>query len=181
MMVRPTQSSTVYIQAVGRGLRTYPGKENCLILDFVPTSNKTLLTGNALLEGKPKAQKAAEDKALQQGTILEVIGIDAQGNGIDADPDTVVMQALDLLSVQPMAWTFDGKVATAGGGASMTRVIVGPHRRPNASHALPNCAPMAIGALSGIATSSGCLSMPSTWSTARSTTWAARRNGTALS
>ena len=126
MMVRPTQSSTVYIQAVGRGLRTYPGKENCLILDFVPTSNKTLLTGNALLEGKPKAQKNAEEKALQQGTILEVIGIDAQGNGIDADPDTVVMQALDLLAVQPMAWTFDGKLATAGGGANLTMVIVAP-------------------------------------------------------
>jgi superfamily II DNA or RNA helicase len=126
LMARPTQSNTVYTQAVGRGLRTFPGKENCLILDFVPTSNKSLLTGNALLEGKPLEQRKAEDAAMKQGTILEVIGMDIQGNGIDADPDTVVMQALNLLGSAPLAWTFDGKLATAGGGQNLTLVIVSP-------------------------------------------------------
>jgi DNA repair protein RadD len=33
-LARPTKSTGLYIQMVGRGLRTYPGKENCLILDF---------------------------------------------------------------------------------------------------------------------------------------------------
>jgi DNA repair protein RadD len=33
-LARPTKSTGLYIQIVGRGLRTFPGKEDCLILDF---------------------------------------------------------------------------------------------------------------------------------------------------
>lgn len=35
LMLRPTQSATVFQQQIGRGLRLSPNKENCLILDFV--------------------------------------------------------------------------------------------------------------------------------------------------
>lgn len=34
VFLRPTKSTALYIQMVGRGLRTHPGKENCLVLDF---------------------------------------------------------------------------------------------------------------------------------------------------
>ncbi len=34
IMARPTKSSALYIQSVGRGLRLWPGKSNCLVLDF---------------------------------------------------------------------------------------------------------------------------------------------------
>ncbi len=34
LMTRPTKSHTLYTQCVGRGTRIYPGKEDCLILDF---------------------------------------------------------------------------------------------------------------------------------------------------
>lgn len=33
-MLRPTKSAGLYVQIVGRGTRLYPGKENCLVLDF---------------------------------------------------------------------------------------------------------------------------------------------------
>lgn len=33
-MLRPTKSPVLYIQAVGRGLRRSPGKDNCLLLDY---------------------------------------------------------------------------------------------------------------------------------------------------
>lgn len=33
-LARPTKSTGLYIQIVGRGLRTYPGKHDCLVLDF---------------------------------------------------------------------------------------------------------------------------------------------------
>lgn len=33
-MLRPTESTSLYVQMIGRGMRTYPGKENCLVLDF---------------------------------------------------------------------------------------------------------------------------------------------------
>lgn len=34
VIARATQSTSLYVQMIGRGLRTYPNKENCLIIDF---------------------------------------------------------------------------------------------------------------------------------------------------
>jgi len=34
IMARPTRSRSLYIQCVGRGLRLYPSKQDCLVLDF---------------------------------------------------------------------------------------------------------------------------------------------------
>jgi superfamily II DNA or RNA helicase len=33
ILARPTQSTSFYTQMIGRGLRLYPGKENCIVLD----------------------------------------------------------------------------------------------------------------------------------------------------
>lgn len=33
-MLRPTASASLYVQQAGRGMRTAPGKDNCLVLDF---------------------------------------------------------------------------------------------------------------------------------------------------
>jgi len=33
-MMRPTQSAALYVQVMGRGMRTFPGKRDCLVLDF---------------------------------------------------------------------------------------------------------------------------------------------------
>src|SRR5690606_39097690 len=35
LLLRPTQSATVFQQQIGRGLRLHEGKQSCLILDFV--------------------------------------------------------------------------------------------------------------------------------------------------
>lgn len=35
VVARPTQSNPLYVQMVGRGTRTYPGKADCLVLDIV--------------------------------------------------------------------------------------------------------------------------------------------------
>lgn len=34
VIARATRSTSLYVQMIGRGLRTYPNKENCLIIDF---------------------------------------------------------------------------------------------------------------------------------------------------
>jgi DNA repair protein RadD len=36
-MLRPTASASLYVQQAGRGMRTAPGKQNCLVLDFAGT------------------------------------------------------------------------------------------------------------------------------------------------
>ncbi len=35
LLLRPTQSALLFQQQIGRGLRLFPGKESCLVLDFV--------------------------------------------------------------------------------------------------------------------------------------------------
>jgi superfamily II DNA or RNA helicase len=40
LVARPTQSLVLYCQLIGRGLRPYPGKKNCLFIDFVDNSSK---------------------------------------------------------------------------------------------------------------------------------------------
>lgn len=40
LVARPTRSLVLYCQMIGRGLRAYPGKKNCLFIDFVDNSSK---------------------------------------------------------------------------------------------------------------------------------------------
>jgi len=40
VMARPTQSSLLFSQAVGRGTRKYPGKTECIVIDFVDNTHK---------------------------------------------------------------------------------------------------------------------------------------------
>lgn len=40
LFLRPTESATVFLQQLGRGLRRYPGKECLTVLDFIGQANK---------------------------------------------------------------------------------------------------------------------------------------------
>lgn len=40
LVARPTRSLVLYCQMIGRGLRSYPGKKDCLFIDFVDNSSK---------------------------------------------------------------------------------------------------------------------------------------------
>jgi ATP-dependent helicase IRC3 len=53
LMARPTKSSLLYTQIVGRGTRLAPGKSDCLVLDFVDASARHVLGGVATLVGLP--------------------------------------------------------------------------------------------------------------------------------
>jgi superfamily II DNA or RNA helicase len=51
LMARPTQSRALYVQCIGRGLRLFPGKRDCLVLDVVGDSLKHKLVGVAEVFG----------------------------------------------------------------------------------------------------------------------------------
>jgi superfamily II DNA or RNA helicase len=65
MMARPTKSRALWVQCVGRGLRTYPGKKDCLIVDFADTAGRHNLCGIATLAGDPRV------KPKQRQTVLD--------------------------------------------------------------------------------------------------------------
>lgn len=40
LMCRPTKSRSLYCQQIGRGLRLHPGKDDCIVLDFVDVASR---------------------------------------------------------------------------------------------------------------------------------------------
>jgi ribosomal protein L32 len=48
LMARPTRSETLFTQIIGRGLRLYPGKQDCLIIDLTVVDTKVLEVGTIL-------------------------------------------------------------------------------------------------------------------------------------
>jgi superfamily II DNA or RNA helicase/HKD family nuclease len=65
LMLRPTESATLFLQQLGRGLRTARGKTVCTVLDFVGTHRREFrfdLRYRALLGGSRRdLQRAVED------------------------------------------------------------------------------------------------------------------------
>jgi len=63
-MARPTKSKSLYIQMIGRGLRTHPNKQNLLVLDFTDKSNNlnSIISLNTTI---PEATVVTERKKQQ--------------------------------------------------------------------------------------------------------------------
>lgn len=66
---RPTRSRTVYTQGIGRGLRLFPGKDDCLVLDVVGASRGQKLV--TLAELHPGAPYATTDPRVTRESLLE--------------------------------------------------------------------------------------------------------------
>lgn len=64
MFLRPTESSTVFLQQLGRGLRKCKGKEFLNVLDFIGNYKKAGVAP-FLLSGKPYSRAVAADMQLQ--------------------------------------------------------------------------------------------------------------------
>ena len=66
MMARPTYSTGLYVQCIGRGLRKAFGKEDCLILDFVDIVRRHDICKFASLRGfNPVKDEELEDEELE--------------------------------------------------------------------------------------------------------------------
>ena len=51
IIARPTKSTTLFTQMIGRGTRIYPGKEDCLILDVAGATHRHDLASVASITG----------------------------------------------------------------------------------------------------------------------------------
>lgn len=70
---RPTSSSTLYQQMVGRGLRLYPGKRFCWILDVTGVTSRHKLATLASLGGAPGPEEMPDDLLLYELDDDEVL------------------------------------------------------------------------------------------------------------
>lgn len=65
LLARPTRSRNLLIQMIGRGLRLFPGKENCHIIDMVATLETGVLSTPTLFGLHP-------DEVLQKSTVKQL-------------------------------------------------------------------------------------------------------------
>lgn len=79
IMARPTKSATLYIQSVGRGLRLWPGKENCLVLDFSDRGHSldsVLSLKSAIPEAsliQESKEESTNDEEVDRSSKIEVL------------------------------------------------------------------------------------------------------------
>lgn len=116
-MARPTRSSGLYAQCVGRGTRLAPGKADCVVLDFVDLSDLSLASLPGLgglppdldLEGQDLARAQDRYQAILDDTPgLEIepgrITLDEiQRRAAAFDPLSLELHA-DVRAISPLAW-----------------------------------------------------------------------------
>ncbi|HNS96166.1 MAG TPA: DEAD/DEAH box helicase [Polyangiaceae bacterium] len=98
-MARPTRSEGMYAQCVGRGTRLFPGKRDCMILDFVDVSKLRLCTLPSLF-GMPYELNLLGEEALGASQRYERIVFDYPGFEWEAGEIT-------LREIQQRAKQFD--------------------------------------------------------------------------
>lgn len=98
-MARPTRNEGLYAQCVGRGTRLFPGKKDCLILDFVDLSALDLCTLPSLFGMPRDLDLQGRDASEARGT-WDRIAFDHPGFEVEAG-------AITLDEIQDRAERFD--------------------------------------------------------------------------
>jgi superfamily II DNA or RNA helicase len=90
LFARPTQSHSLYVQAVGRGLRLYPGKTECLLLDCVGNTDKHEVVQLATLTGYDPLDAIGDERGRGDGEDdgdhdddVSVLGADIHGEEVE--------------------------------------------------------------------------------------------------
>jgi hypothetical protein len=136
LIARPVRSPVSFTQMVGRGLRLYPDKPDCVILTVSPADAIGFMLPEDILGEPPKvraARRSASDSLLPvfAQASINVFGIDAE-----IDPDDVVVRRLDFWSKTPFTWTEGDGLATCSLSDKVTLAVVFPQeqRRAEVQH-----------------------------------------------
>jgi superfamily II DNA or RNA helicase len=102
LLARPTKSPVLFRQIIGRGLRPYPGKDRCVILDFTgATRRHDLVSINRALGVDMLSGESAREAMIR----LEVEARAAAATA--AERARLVAQAVDLFRTSRARWVAD--------------------------------------------------------------------------
>jgi hypothetical protein len=103
LFARPTQSQALYIQCLGRGLRLYPGKTECLVIDCVGNSERHRPVQLASLAGFDPERRVGDGRRGDG---------DGEGDEDDGDEDDVPIPEVVGSNVQGREFDLTGRRAT---------------------------------------------------------------------
>ena len=115
LMARPTKSSMLYTQMIGRGTRTYPGKRDCLILDVACISERHDLVSLPDLFGLKSASEKDETLTQQlerEAVEAESAELSAFGRGITSEVVDLYRQnraSVDEFAMSRLTWVETSK------------------------------------------------------------------------
>src|SRR6478736_3513650 len=134
-MARPTRSEGLYAQCIGRGTRLYPGKKDCLILDFVDLSELSLCTLPSLF-GVPRELDLQGQDVSEARRVWQQILFDRPGFELEASVLTLPEIQQRAASFNPLTLEANEEVRAISANAwfSLGRHGLGLHfeRRPGA-------------------------------------------------
>lgn len=108
LMARPTTSPLVYTQCIGRGLRTAPDKNACIVIDIVDRSAHPLQYGATQMAGLPKKWRSHGSDPFRQARSVSGIKVTC--------PDAFLRlrEATSMEAVQSILMSLPPEVVTAG-------------------------------------------------------------------
>lgn len=118
VVARPTKSRSLYVQMVGRGLRLYPGKRDCLLIDIVFASALGLQTAATLADreattlfsggGGNTRERDPESAAEEEEKRVLAMAAASLGESVPADGRRQRVEGPRWLDVAPGAcWALD--------------------------------------------------------------------------
>jgi ATP-dependent helicase IRC3 len=135
-MARPTRSEGLYAQCVGRGTRLHPGKQDCLILDFVDVSQLSLCSLPSLFGVPRELDLRGEDVSRARQTWQQIL-LDHPGFELEAGSFTLPQIQQRAESFDPLTLETNAEVSAISANAwfSLGRHGLGLHfeRRPGVS------------------------------------------------
>lgn len=106
---RPTQSRALFQQMVGRGLRNYPNKTNCLLIDCAGASQRNTLQSVATLFGRDPQENKKQVKSVREW--LEEEPMSQPGLGLGGEDLTSVggkfrqvAKQIEVIDRKKLAW-----------------------------------------------------------------------------
>lgn len=112
LMARPTKSKALYLQMIGRGARPYPGKQDCLIIDFVDNTSRHDVVSLPSLFG-------VSPESLEQQGLLGAVLSKRRPGPVRREPGTasqvapagaVTVREVEILGRSAFRWTVAGDI-----------------------------------------------------------------------
>ena len=97
IVASPTKSRPLYVQRIGRGTRTHPGKADCLILDLVGVTTRHDLQTTAGLFG-------VDAKTLETTPLTEIVAQQQEVTRRNAIHGRLVAQTVELFTHRRLHW-----------------------------------------------------------------------------